>query len=65
MALQQVLLDGQPIAAGQERRLLPGLDVAAFDRLHLHLSGGAPTTARPTTDRLRGLASSGDLTGIA
>lgn len=41
MALQQVLLDGQPIAAGQERRLLPGLDVSAFDRLHLHLSGGA------------------------
>ncbi len=40
MAFQQVLLDGQPIAAGQERRLLPGLDVSAYDRLHLHVSGG-------------------------
>jgi hypothetical protein len=40
MALQKVLLDGQPIAAGQERRLLPGLDVSTYDRLHLHISAG-------------------------
>jgi hypothetical protein len=40
MALQQVLLDGQPMTAGQERRLLPGLDVGAYDRLHFHISAG-------------------------
>ena len=40
MALQELLLDGQPMAAGEERRLLPGLDVSAFDRIHLHVSAG-------------------------
>jgi hypothetical protein len=40
MALQNVLLDGQPITAGQEVRLLPGLDVSTYDRLHLHISAG-------------------------
>ena len=40
MALQEVLLDGQPMEAGEERRLLPGLDVSAYDRLHLHVSAG-------------------------
>ncbi|HZA05000.1 MAG TPA: hypothetical protein VE617_10570 [Propionibacteriaceae bacterium] len=40
MALQQVLLDGQPMASGEERRLLPGLDVSAYDRLHFHVSAG-------------------------
>jgi hypothetical protein len=40
MTLQQVLLDGQPVAAGQERRLLPGLGVTAHQRLHFHVSGG-------------------------
>jgi hypothetical protein len=40
MAMRQVLLDGQPMAAGQQRRLLPGVDVAAYDRLHFHVSGG-------------------------
>ena len=40
MALQQVLLDGQPMAFGEERRLLPGLDVSAYDRLHFHVSAG-------------------------
>ena len=41
MALQTVLLDGQPMAAGQERRLFPGLDVSTYDRLHFHISAGA------------------------
>jgi hypothetical protein len=40
MALQQVLLDGQPMATGEEIRLLPGLAVSGFDRLHFHVSGG-------------------------
>lgn len=40
MGLQQVLLDGQPVAAGQELRLLPGLDIAVHQRLHFHVSGG-------------------------
>jgi hypothetical protein len=41
MALQHVLLDGQTLAPGEERRLLPGLDVSAYDRIHLHVSAGA------------------------
>lgn len=41
MPLQQVLLAGQAIAAGQERRLLPALDVSTYDRLHFHISAGA------------------------
>ena len=40
MALQNVLLDDQLITAGQELRLLPGLDVSTYDRLHLHISAG-------------------------
>src|SRR4051794_15418588 len=40
-ALQTLLLEGQAIAAGQERRLLPGLDVRRFTRLHLHISAGS------------------------
>jgi hypothetical protein len=40
MALQEVLLDGKAVAAGQEVRLLPGLDVSPYDRLHFHVSGG-------------------------
>jgi hypothetical protein len=40
MALQQILLDGQPMAPGQERRLLPGIDVSGYDRLHFHVSAG-------------------------
>ena len=40
MAYQSVLLDGEPIAAGAERRLLPGLDVSRWDRLHFHISSG-------------------------
>jgi hypothetical protein len=45
MALQQMLLDGQSMATGQEIRLLPGLDVTAFDRLHFHISGGNSSIA--------------------
>jgi hypothetical protein len=41
MAIQQILLDGQPMTTGQEIRLLPGLDVGIFDRLHFHISGGS------------------------
>src|SRR4051812_16030297 len=40
MALKQVLLGGQPMAAGEEKRLLPGINVDAYDRLHFHISGG-------------------------
>jgi hypothetical protein len=40
MAFKKVLLDGQPIAAGAEKRLLPGLDVSDIDRLHFHISTG-------------------------
>jgi hypothetical protein len=40
MALTKVLLDGQPIAAGAEKRLLPGLQVQDIGRLHFHISAG-------------------------
>ena len=40
MAFQKVLLDGQSIGVGEEKRLLPDLDVSKWDRLHFHISGG-------------------------
>ena len=40
MAFQSVLLDGESIGVGEEKRLLPGLDVSRWDRLHFHISGG-------------------------
>jgi len=40
MTLQKVLLEGEPIAAGEDKRLLPSLDVSRWDRLHFHISGG-------------------------
>ncbi|MDT0353960.1 hypothetical protein [Pseudonocardia charpentierae] len=38
MALQQLLLDGRPVAAGEERRLLPMIDLSAYAQLHFHIS---------------------------
>ncbi len=40
MAFQAVLLQGQPLAAGAEKRLLPNLNVSDHDRLHFHISAG-------------------------
>lgn len=40
MAFKKVLLEGESIAAGEEKRLLPSLDVSNWDRLHFHISGG-------------------------
>ena len=45
MAFQKVLLEGKPIAAGAEKRLLPALNVGRWDRLHFHISGGTRTIA--------------------
>ena len=45
MAFQKILLDGKPIAAGEEKRLLPSLDVSKWDRLHFHISGGTGSIA--------------------
>jgi hypothetical protein len=45
MALQKVLLKGEPLAAGAEKRLLPSLDVSKWDRLHFHISGGTRSIA--------------------
>ena len=41
MALQQVLLEDGALGVGEEKRLLPGLDVADFDRLHFHIGAKA------------------------
>jgi hypothetical protein len=38
--MQEVLLKGEPLAARAEKRLLPSLNVAKWDRLHFHISGG-------------------------
>ncbi len=40
MAFQKVLLKGESLAAGQQKRLLPSLNVSQWDRLHFHISGG-------------------------
>ncbi len=40
MAFQKVLLKGESIAAGAEKRLLPGIDVSKWDRIHFHISAG-------------------------
>ena len=45
MAWQKVLLKGESLAAGEEKRLLPGLDVSKWDRLHFHISGGSRSIA--------------------
>lgn len=45
MALQKMLLEGESIAAGEQKRLLPCLDVSKWDRLHLHISGGGENIA--------------------
>ncbi|MGD8859928.1 MAG: hypothetical protein PVI30_07940 [Myxococcales bacterium] len=41
MAFKQILLEGETIAAGAEKRILPGLSVERWDRLHFHISNGS------------------------
>lgn len=43
--LQNVLLKNYNLAAGQEKRLLPHLDVKAWDRLHFHIGRDAKSIA--------------------
>ena len=38
MPLQTVLLSSLTLAAGAEKRLLPGLDVSEYGRLHFHIA---------------------------
>lgn len=38
--LRRVLLENEALPAGQEKRLLPHLDVSRWDRLHFHFSNG-------------------------
>jgi len=45
MAMQKVLLKGESLGAREEKRLLPGLDVSKWDRLHFHISGGTRSIA--------------------
>jgi hypothetical protein len=40
MAFQKMLLKGEHMAPGEEKRLFPSLDVSKWDRLHFHISGG-------------------------
>ena len=37
MAMKKVLKSGIHLAPGEETRLLPGLDVSRWDRLHFHI----------------------------
>ncbi|MEZ4450921.1 MAG: hypothetical protein R3B09_15680 [Nannocystaceae bacterium] len=43
MAFTKLLISGLQLRAGEEKRLLPGLPVAEYDRLHLHIGGRART----------------------
>jgi hypothetical protein len=38
--LYRVLMENEKLPAGQEKRLLPHLDVSRWDRLHFHISNG-------------------------
>lgn len=40
MVFKKVLLEGESISPGEEKRLLPSIDVSRWDRLHIHISGG-------------------------
>ncbi len=40
MPFKKVLLKNELIAAGEEKRLFPNLDIGRYDRLHFHISGG-------------------------
>lgn len=39
-AFRMTLLEKEKIAAGEEKRILPHLDVSRWDRLHFHISNG-------------------------
>lgn len=41
MPFKKLLMENETIAAGAERRLLPGLDVSRWDRLHFHIGARA------------------------
>jgi len=43
MALQQTLLENTHLSPGEEKRLLPGISVSDYHRLHFHISGGVHT----------------------
>ena len=45
MAFQKVLLENGSIAPGEEKRLLPSLDVSRWDRLHFHIGARARSIA--------------------
>ncbi len=41
MALKKILLSNETIPAGETKRLLPGIDVSKWDRLHFHVGARA------------------------
>jgi len=43
--LTRILLENETIPAGQEKRLMPGLDVSRYDRLHVHIGANARSVA--------------------
>ncbi len=45
MAFKKVLLSNETIAPGGEKRLLPGIDVSKWDRLHFHIGAAARSIA--------------------
>lgn len=44
-AFHRILLENEALPAGQEKRLLPHLDVSRWDRLHIHISNGNRSVA--------------------
>ena len=45
MAFTEILLENDTIRVGAEKRLLPGLDVSRWDRLHFHIGSDARSVA--------------------
>jgi hypothetical protein len=45
MAFTKVLLENETIPVGGEKRLMPGIDVSRWDRLHFHIGADARSVA--------------------
>lgn len=45
MSFTKVLLENETISAGGEKRLMPGIDVSSYDRLHFHVGADARSVA--------------------
>ncbi len=54
MPFSKIILQNETIPAGAEKRILPGLDVSKWDRIHIHVGADARTVAALQTRILFG-----------